>query len=342
MRRDNPIREIEIGQQEMDEVGFLRPGQSLRKILFSDMSAQVAGVYDFKTKTLYVRGQDNQAFHLERYVIVHEYTHALQDQHWHLAKILPDEYKIRYRNSDALSARHALVEGDAVNTQGLYIERSYTPAEVRGMITYEQHLPTGVPLPRAIQKQFYFPYTTGVRFAQTLYQSGGMRAINAAFTRLPSSTYEIMFPDAYLRHWRAADVQLHGVRGFGRWKRVDDDVFGALGYKMLLWQHSSESAATSALRSYRGDRYVFLEKGSAGALLMESKWQSGTAARRAAQKLASSIEKRFGRTGAWRPDHPVVRGEGVSAYVRSRGANVTLAYAPTSSLALRLGKARTF
>jgi hypothetical protein len=210
------------------------------------------------------------------------------------------------------------------------------------MITYEQHLPTGVPLPWAIQKQFYFPYTTGVRFAQTLYQSGGMRAINAAFTRLPSSTYEIMFPDAYLRHWRAADVHLHGVRGFGGWKRVDDDVFGALGYKMLLWQHSSESAATSALRSYRGDRYVFLEKGSAGALLMESKWQSGAAARRAAQKLASSIEKRFGRTGAWRPDHPVIRGEGVSAYVRSRGANVTLAYAPTSSLALRLGKARTF
>ncbi len=339
MRHDNPLSEITVSQRELDEVGFLRPGQNLRTILFSDMSSQVAGVYDYKKKILYVRGQDNQAFNLERYVIVHEYTHALQDQHWNLARILPDEYKLRYRNSDAVTARHALVEGDASNTQNLYIRRSYSLEQFRAMVAYERNIPTGPVLPWAIQKQFYFPYTTGLAFVQALYQAGGMREINAAFSRLPSSTYEIIFPRAYLSHWHPTAVTLHGVVGFKGWKQVDDDVLGALGYKMLLWQHGSESAATAALRPYRGDRYVFLEKGKTNLLLMKSVWSSASAARQARSALAQSLEKRFGQRATWNSAHTVISVPGLAVAVRASKDSVTLAYAPTRALAAKLGTA---
>jgi hypothetical protein len=325
----------------MDEVGFLRPGQSLRTILFSDMSSQVAGVYDYNKKVLYVRGQDNQAFNLERYVIVHEYTHALQDQHWNLAKILPDEYKLRYRNSDAVTARHALVEGDATNTQNLYVNQSYTPEQFRAMITYERGLPTGPGLPWAIQRQFYFPYTTGLAFVQALYQKGGMTAINRAFSRLPSSTYEIMYPQSYLAHWHPTPVRLHGVAGFSGWKRVDDDVFGALGYEMLLWQHGSENAARAALRSYRGDRYIFLERGNGSLLLMKSAWSSPAAARQASGKLAQSLSRRFGQKASWNRAHTVVSVPGLAVSVRATGNTVTLAYAPSNAQAVKLSTAKT-
>lgn len=341
MRQDNPLSEVAISQREMDEVGFLHPGQSLRTILFSDMSSQVAGVYDYNKKILYVRGHDNQAFNLERYVLVHEYTHALQDQHWHLAKILPDEYKLHYRNSDEVTARHALVEGDATNTQNLYVTRNYSLSQFRAMITYERGLPTGPTLPWAIQKQFYFPYTTGLAFVQALYETGGMAEINSAFSRLPSSTYEIIFPKSYLAHWHPTPVTLHGVAGFKGWKQVDDDVFGALGYEMLLWQHSTENAARNALRTYRGDRYIFLERGRAGLLLMKSRWSSPTAARQASRNLAQSLEKRFGSRARWNAAHTAVSAPGLTSSIRTSGDTVTLAYGPTKILATRLVRAAT-
>lgn len=341
MRQDNPPGEIAISQRELDEVGFLRAGQSLRRILLSDMASQVAGVYDYTKKVLYVRGQDNQAFNLERYVIVHEYTHALQDQHWNLRKILPDEYKLRYRNSDSVTARHALVEGDAVNTQNLYINRSYTPAEFRAMIAYERSQPSGPPLPWAIRTQFYFPYTTGAAFVEALYKAGGMPAINAAFSRLPSSTYEIIFPNAYVSHWKPEQVVLHGVAGFKSWRQVDDDVFGALGYEMLLWQHSSEIGARNAIRSYKGDRYVFLEKGSANLLLMKSRWSSHSAAEAVGRVLTAGLAARFGRNSAWNGKQAILSVPGLAVLVGVSGNALSVAYAPAPATAVRLGTSTT-
>jgi hypothetical protein len=70
-------------------------------------------------------------------VIAHEYTHALQDQYYHLNKLMPNLDKVAYRNSDALGAHHALTEGDAVNTELLYIERHYTAQEIKEFIKIE-------------------------------------------------------------------------------------------------------------------------------------------------------------------------------------------------------------
>jgi hypothetical protein len=341
MKRDNPLSEIAIGQRELDEVGFLRPGQSLRKIYFSDIGSKTAGVYDYKTRTLYVRKTNQRAFQLERYVIVHEYTHALQDQHWHLSRLLPDEYKLHYRDSDAAVAHRALLEGDAVNTEELYWDRYYTRAEFSAMLRYEKGLSTGAALPWAINADFYFPYTSGVTFVQALYRTGGMRRIDQAFSRLPSSTYEILFPREYLRGWRPAAVRLHGVRGFPGWKQVDDDVFGAFGYMKLLWQHGTETQAEAAVRAYRGDRYIFLEKGSKSLLLMKSVWAGPVTARAAARRLSAALTKRFGRKAEWNSSHEVLSARGLAVYDHATGDSVTLAYAPSARLAARLGAAAT-
>jgi hypothetical protein len=339
-KRDTPLPEISLAQREMVLVGFLQPGQSLKKILFSDISAQVVGVYDYKTKVLYVRGQNNQAFKLERYVIVHEYTHALQDQHWNMKKLLPDEYTKKVRNSDAIGARHALIEGDAVNTQDIYIGQKYTPAEVQRLISYERGLPQGPALPWAIKKQFYFPYTTGVTFTQTLYRSGGTKAINNAFVHLPESTYEIIFPAAYQKGWKPTPVTLNGVKGFDGWKQTDDDVFGALGYKMLIWQYSTEKFATDILQEYRGDRYVFLQNGSQNAMLLRSEWADLGSAVSARNAISDSISKRFSGNVTKQGQSILVTPKG-AVYLKVSGSTLNIAYAPTAALAKKLGKAQT-
>lgn len=340
LRRDNPNWAIDIAQRESYVLGLLKRGQSLRRITFQGLDSQVIGLYDFHSKTLYVRQHSDQAFKLERYVIAHEYTHALQDQHWHLARLLPDQYALRYRNSDAVSAHHALTEGDAVNTQTLYINRTYTRREVSRLVAYESTLKQPA-LPRAIQRQFYFPYTTGVSFVQALYRHGGMRAVNAAYARLPSSTYEIMHPNAYLRGWRPTPVRLHGVRSFEGWKQVDDDVFGAFGYTLLIWQFGNRHTANRVTGAYRGDRYLFLERGRQNAMLLKSVWSTPEAARTALQALAASLNARYGNRAHWSRHGSMLTEPDGAVYVNASASRLTVAFAPTPALASRLGSAPT-
>src|ERR1043166_5642110 len=69
----------------------------------------VQGYYDIKEKTLYL--YDDIAGNYERGVLIHEMVHALQDQHFGLAKLHQESF-----GSDAELAMAALIEGDATFT----------------------------------------------------------------------------------------------------------------------------------------------------------------------------------------------------------------------------------
>src|SRR5947208_3748132 len=100
LQRDNPNNEIELARRESVLLGLLGKSQSLRQVIYGRMASQVIGMYDYHVKTLYIRGQTQKAFGVDRYVISHEFTHALQDQHWGLGKLMPDKTALTYRNSD--------------------------------------------------------------------------------------------------------------------------------------------------------------------------------------------------------------------------------------------------
>jgi hypothetical protein len=209
------------------------------------------------------------------------------------------------------------------------------------MVAYESRISSGPKLPWAIEKDFYFPYTTGVQFVQALFQKGGMPRINAAFSRLPASTYEVMFPSAYLSGWKPQPVGLHHVEGFRSWKRVDDDVFGAFEYDLLLAQHGSQAAADSVVRNYRGDRYLFLEKGASNLLVMVSRWSSRAGALQARSAIARSLKQRFGSSATWNPSHTVLSTESLAVSLRAQGVTVRLVYAPTATIAAKAATAAT-
>jgi hypothetical protein len=168
-----------------------------------------------------------------------------------------------------------------------------------------------------------------------------MAAVDDAYARLPSSTYEIMYPDAYLKRWKPVSVRLHGVQGFAGWTQTDDDVFGAFGYHLLLWQFLSKKTADGITAGYRGDRYIFLENGAQNAMLLKSVWTSASAARAARSALLSSLKARYhGRLTPGSAPSTFVDADG-GVYLRARGTVVTLAYAPTAALAQQLGTAPT-
>lgn len=341
VRRDTPNREIELSQKELVFLGWIKKTDSYRKIVFQGMTSQVIGLYDLRVKTLYVRSNNNEAFGVRRDVIAHEYTHALQDQYYNLNKLLPDESTATYRNSDRLSAIHALTEGDAVTTQVLYVARNYSPTEYKAWVRAQQVSSPGPTLPQAVQREFYFPYDDGVRFAETLYKSGGMKSIDGAYTRLPASTYEIMHPTAYLHGWRPAQVVIHGVQGFQNWKQLDDDVLGAFGYQLLIWEYLPKSLATHVTDSYRGDRYVFLERGKQDAALFRSQWTNHGAAVRARNALVSAIRHRYANTAVSSTTTRLVRTPDGAVDFTVKGAMLDMAYGPSGAEALKLASAHT-
>jgi hypothetical protein len=341
-RRSTPESEITLGQKELVFLGWIKKTQNYHEIVFQGLTNQVLGLYVPSQHALYVRSDDNQALGIRRDAIAHEYTHALQDQYFNLARLMPDQSKVVYRNSDRIAAIHALTEGDAVTTQLLFISRHYSRAEYAQWLKLQQAPVKGPVLPRAIYRDFYFPYDDGLNFAEKLYLNGGMQAINRAYHRLPQSTYEIMHPSAYLRGWKPATVKLHQVEGLGHWKRLDDDVMGALGYKLMIWEYLDKSLATKTTDAYRGDRYIFLESGGRDAALFRSEWTTGAAALQARNALVLSLRRRYSGRVTVRGSNPqVVKTPDGGAFFRLSGNQLDLALGPTSAIAQQLGTART-
>jgi hypothetical protein len=220
------------------------------------------------------------------------------------------------------------------------VYKTYTTQDLSALEQYESK-EGGPALPKAIKEQFLFPYTYGYTFVSALYRHGGMAAINAAYARPPTSTYEIMHPSAYLKGWKPESVALHAVTGFALWKQVDDDVFGAIGYNILLRQFGGTRRANAVTNAYRGDRYVFLENGKQNAMFFKSVWNDTTSARAARDALLAGLKARF---------HHIHVGEGIMTVARDthvaiaftvKGATLTMAYAPTALLAKQLATAPT-
>jgi hypothetical protein len=339
MRKAETDAEVEIGRRELVLLGLLSPTADYHKILYQNVTSQVLGLYDYYAKKLYVRNESGKVFGVDRYAIAHEYTHALQDQHYNLKKLMPDESAVTYRNSDAEGAHHALIEGDAVNTQYLYISKAYTPQEIRDLVN--EPVPPVQPLPKALQRQFNFPYTAGLQFVQKLYKTGGMTGVDSAYHRLPNSTYEIMHPSAYLQHWRPINVALHAVSGFTDWQQVDDDVNGAFGIDIILWQNESKSLADHVTNAYRGDRYIFLENGAQDAMLLNSVWTSSKAAVAAKSAWVQTVRAQLPNAHVSGKGATTLVQGNISVYFHVSKTSLKVAYAPTGALAEQLGTAPT-
>jgi hypothetical protein len=334
-------KDIAITQRELVELGWIRKDQSYSKIEFGTSATTYAGLYDRDNKALYVRAAG--AFGIRRDIIAHEYTHALQDQHYHLSKLMPNNDKQKMRNSDIIGAVHALTEGDAVTTQLEFVLKHYSPAEYQRWYKIQVAPTKGPALPTALNRDDYFPYNEGFKFVWKLFHMGGMSRIDRIYANLPNSTYVIMDPNAYLSGWRPVPVTIHHVLGMSGWKQVDDDVFGAWDYKLLLWETLPEKTAGTIARTYKGDRYVFLENGARNAYLLRSVWSSHVAAVAAAAALESAFKHRFASTNVVHASasSETVTTPGEVLAVSVAGSNVSMAYGPTVAIAEQLRNATT-
>lgn len=186
-------------------LGIIPRDASLRDTYLRLLGAQVGGFYDPDTGVMNVLPMigDDVGDHLsisEQIIFVHEYTHALQDQHFDLSVLDSPEIA---SSPDRTLAALALIEGDATAAMNLYTQMAMLNDPsiafsllAEGAMSGTLMLPPDTP--EGLGRELIFPYDTGLAFVLAVYNAGGRDAVNAAFSDLPVTTEQILHPEKYL------------------------------------------------------------------------------------------------------------------------------------------------
>jgi hypothetical protein len=206
----------------------------------------------------------------EDMVLVHELTHALQDQHFDLEKFVQTEPM-----SDEATARQALVEGDATLTMlnalmGVPFEELPGAADLLGsamgasgtwMAGSSDELAEAPPF---IRESLLFSYAQGNLFAISVRQAGGQKLLDYAFRKdPPRSSEQILHPEKW--HGRRDDpVEVEwpdlsaALPGF---VKAAEGEMGELPIRILLREALKDAdRAEMASAGWGGDRFAVYQK----------------------------------------------------------------------------------
>ena len=287
------VRELEISRKLLVVLGLLSPDADLHGTLVDLYAENVAGLYNRVDKKMYVVGQPVFGPSAKT-TLAHEFTHALQDQHFDLGVV----HQAGETDGDHSLAVSALIEGDATLTMVLYARTYLTPSELIELQIAESGESSIERMPLVVRDEVLFPYNEGTLFAFELWQRGGFEALNAAFRDPPRSTEQIIHPAKYLAREQPIAVELPDLAaalGPG-WSLLRSDVLGELDYRILLQQFVGEAAAQRGAAGWGGDRFVLLESATGDlALVLSTVWDSDSETTEFVDHYRELVRSRYGR-----------------------------------------------
>lgn len=286
--------EMHATELALRKFGLAPTNFEYRSFIIKLLTEQVAGYYDSKTREFHLA--DWLDLEGQKPVMVHELTHALQDQHFHLRRFekWPDG------DSDAELAAHALIEGDATLAMTIYMAQNPMVALAfsRSLGSMANSSVQFNQAPRALRESLVFPYGQGTEWATQLYKRGGWNMISKAFTRLPLSTEQILHPEKYFSYERPVKVELEDLRSLlgSGWKDIDSDVNGEWSYYLILDQFlNSPAESRRAAAGWAGDRYEIYEDPKRDQVLLAhvSAWDTENDAREFFDAYVKRTAKRY-------------------------------------------------
>jgi hypothetical protein len=317
MAEDKDVQRLRRTELVLKKFGLLPKDFDLQTFLVSLLEEQVAGYYDAKTKT--VNLLDWVAPDLQRPVLAHELTHALQDQSFALDKWLKkgnedldtkrDLKAADITKDENSEARQAVTEGQAMVVLIDYMLApmhrtvANSPEVVQMMNdsmangSADSKIYQNAPV--FMKEALTFPYRYGVEFeAEVLRQQGKEKAFKATFENPPQTSREIMEPQTYITGEHLAPLPLPDFKHiFKAYDRFDIGAIGEFDVAVLAEQYAGLETSKRIYPNWRGGYYYSVRpKGNSAAplqLVFVSKWATPKAADQFAAIYARGMQQRY-------------------------------------------------
>ncbi len=267
LKEEIPEQVILASNELFFALGVVKANFDYELSLLKLMGSELAGFYDPKHKTMYLRSElDGMNRHI---TLVHELVHALQDQHYDLGKIIA----FREDGSDEQSALHALAEGDATSLMldeilqdsgktALDMPDEVTALQMRAMTASSPELSD---VPGIIKRSVIAPYVDGLLFVHELRRKGGWPAVDAAWKNPPQSTEQLLHIAKFEAREAPEVVPVPAAATRGQAVAAPatvtyHDVMGEQSLRLLFEEWMPARSAAEAADDWAGDRgAVFID-----------------------------------------------------------------------------------
>jgi hypothetical protein len=241
---DEAREQLASAEGALRALGLLPADADLFEEFNSVAGEATLAFYDFRKKRIRVRG--TRLTDETRATLVHELTHALQDQQFDVDRDF---------DTDGESfAFTALVEGDAIRVEQAWVEENasddYQQPDVRDILE---------DVPSIVVVLFGAAHEVGTIFVQALLAADGREGLDGAFREPPTTEEAVLDPFAYL----AGDNEPVTVRPLdppGDRRAVDRGDFGALLWFLTLAARLEPAEALHVIEGWGGDAYVLVEQ----------------------------------------------------------------------------------
>jgi hypothetical protein len=321
---DESTKRMERSELVLKKFGLLDRDFHLRPFLLSLLTEQIAGFYDNKTKTVNLLDwiePDEQ-----KPVLAHELTHALQDQKVNLTKwssvslddtahnVQEDNRHLQVDEAD--TARDAVAEGQAMavfvdyslRSSGKTLANSPELADrLKDQVADTSSSPIMARAPLLLQQSLLFPYSDGLSFEQAILVKAGKEAAFAGvLANPPSSSFEIMHPEAYMSHVPVPVLRLPDIHPLldAEYVPYDVGVMGELDVRILIELFGGRDMAMALAPEWAGGLYYAAQKRSAMTaaekestaslgLIYYSRWKNRDSARSFMRAYAGQIPRKY-------------------------------------------------
>jgi hypothetical protein len=254
--------EILLAERAWKALGLIGPQVDLYEALLSAYGGSVLGFYDPETGELVMRGVEMTPF--VQGTLVHELTHALDDQHFNLDR---PEFDEDDADTEASFGFTVLVEGSASWAEARW-QAGLSASERAELAAEEAEFGADIDisaLPMALLIDLWLPYQFGPLLVEDIVAAGGLELLDAAFIKPPVSGEQVLHPSAFLGGDVPILVPPPPAGGAEAGVQVlDSGVLGASTILEMLYQRDPEYLAVAD--DWGGDSYVLWADGDRSCL----------------------------------------------------------------------------
>ena len=291
-----PKNALELEAGLLKHLGLIPRQLDYRATLQDFVTAQVAGYFDpFKDRFVLASWL---ATLMQRPIIAHELTHALQHQHFDLRSALSRISE----NDDATIARSAIIEGDATITMVAHmmgeVDLDKLAAAVEQMAKNIANGPTLTArhIPHYMRRGLVFPYVGGLDLLVRVMRKSGFPGFDKLHRSLPQSTEQLLHPERYPKDRPIAVEFALPTEVLDGYKVALRNRLGELGMRFLVSPLGDNDALAAKLSAgWGGDRYAYLRRGEKEAVVMAVAGDDLAAAGRTLKLLQASLSNRYSK-----------------------------------------------